>query len=987
VFGGSRFGFLRSFPRSQIALIAVAAGLAVIVLAVGLYLVLRPHPRPVATASATPVASIGAPSLPEVGAQTVSKSSTVEVLAVVATSPTRSSNGAAADTAIDLGFNLPVDPASAASFFSVLPAVPGTFSQGPTPRDIVFTPSGTFGPGSSVNVVLRKGYSSRDGYALQYDYNFSFITAVSAPDVLFQVGNQVGRLSNVQSGHSVTVLMQFGDGVPSKIALQTFRATSGDLLAAQVHDADGAYLDQPIVTAGMASVAKTDIANGGTYTVTQPDGIYLLLAADDQAQYGAMWLDFSKFGVILRQDDQKIVVAGEDLTTGATTPAFDVTFFNLQDGVQPVLIGSFTGTGEFAAAFPAQIDLAVATRGDEEVVIPLGTPETGADIKVVGDLSKQPQIFLTTDRAGYEKGDTVKFAGLLRISNDQAYTVPTGMMVAVWAGYGDSKLVDETAPVAADGTFSGSFAMPVAAFNSDGTDAQMRLFAGAGVAATDFTPWSTVVEAFGDHAPAARITVNLDKSTYVASDTIVASVSGVDSSGKPLAAKSVTLTIYSAGLPSRPSELDSFVVQNTWGLPVQEHVTLPLDAKGHATYTFRADVAEKAADQEVTLTATYGSGAAAALGAQTAIIRQAAEEVFLLPSRTVYQPGDNMIAPFVVETAAGQRAAGVPVTYEFDRTEYGGTTATTTVVASGMLTTDANGLGTVRTTYSGPVGQVDLRIKGKDAAGNVFADVRPMTITDDLPSLFLFGPTDTLMQLSVTTDKIAYATGDTAHLVVTAPAAEEVFLSLERGRIHMSEWVSLAQGDNPLELAISPDLAPGFTLAFSYFHNGLYFSEGLPISVNNSDRLLTLTVAPDKTSYTAGQTAHLTITVADGTSAPVAASLLVDGYDANMSAYKLVDQESIAGAFFSPAARGTNGSSSLVGIGSWGGGCGGDDGGPQPAATNAGHSVVWLSKVTTDANGKAIIDVPIAQASVRLVVFASTSTTSLGQAQIDLSVP
>jgi len=53
VFGGSRFDFLRSFSRSQIALIAVAAGLAVIVLAVGLYLVLRPHPQPVATASPT----------------------------------------------------------------------------------------------------------------------------------------------------------------------------------------------------------------------------------------------------------------------------------------------------------------------------------------------------------------------------------------------------------------------------------------------------------------------------------------------------------------------------------------------------------------------------------------------------------------------------------------------------------------------------------------------------------------------------------------------------------------------------------------------------------------------------------------------------------------------------------------------------------------------------------------------------------------------
>ena len=101
---------------------------------------------------------------------------------------------------------------------------------------------------------------------------------------------------------------------------------------------------------------------------------------------------------------------------------------------------------------------------------------------------------------------------------------------------------------------------------------------------------------------------------------------------------------------------------------------------------------------------TYGSGATAALGARSAIVRQAADEIFLLPSRTVYAPGDGVIAPFVVETATGQRAANVPVAFELDRTDYQGDNVTTTVVGSGTLTTDANGLGTVRATYSGPVG-------------------------------------------------------------------------------------------------------------------------------------------------------------------------------------------------------------------------------------------------------------------------------------------
>jgi len=972
-----------SFLRSRNALIAIVVALAVIAVGAGVFLLARPQSQPVAKATPLVIAS-AAPSVAELGTQTVIKASTVQVLTVVASSPTSGSTGAAADTAIDLTFNLRVDPAGVPSFFSVLPTAPGTFSQGPTPKDVVFTPTKAFGLGVSVKVVVRKGYASRDGYALRDDYSFSFITALKPGQVVFQVGNQVARLHSVQSGHSVDVTLQFGDDVPADIELETFRATSSDLLSALVHDANGAYIDRPIATGAMHSVAKKKATNGGSYTITQPDGVYLLLAAGSQGQYGAMWLDVSKFGVLVRQDDQKIVVAGEDLTNGTTTATFDIAFFNLLNRVERVRNGSFTGTAAFPAAYPAPIDVAVATSGGEDLVIPLVAPQTNADIKVVGDLSKQPQIFLTTDRAGYQKGDTVRFAGLVRTSNDQAYTVPTTTTIAVWSGYGQNKLVSKAVQVDKYGTFRGSFAMPDGAFNSDGSDGQMTLNAGTlPQEASSTSPFFIVIAVLGNHTPQATIKVSFDKPTYLASDKIVAAVEGVDSTGKPLAAKSVRLTIYSNGHSSKPSELDGFAAASSWGVAVQ-NVTVSLDASGHATYTFRANVAQKAADQEVTLAATYGSGVGAAVDARTALVYQAAAEAFLLPSRSVYKPGDNVIAPFVVESTAGLRVGGAPLVYEFDKTDYAGDKATTTVVASGRVTADANGIGVVRTRYPGPVGDVLLRIRGKDAAGNAFEDAKPLTISGDPASLSSFAPSDSLIQLSVTSDKIAYAVGDTAHLTITSPAALSVFLSVERGRIHLSKWVSLAQGDTPLTLAISPDLAPGVTLTFSYFQNGSYVSEGLPISINNADRQLNLTMTTDQPTYTAGQTAHVTVSVTDSTGTPASVTLWADGYDASMSANKLVDQNSIAGAFLSPALRGTDGSSSLTGIGDWGGRCGAGGNVAEPAVTKPGHAAVWLTVLAT--NGKATIDVPITRGSVRLTLFAMTSTTSLGQAQIDLSV-
>ena len=340
------------------------------------------------------------PNVTEVGSQTVTNASAGEVLSVIATTPTSGGTGASPRTPIQLSFNLSVDPVAAQTYFSVLPAIEGTFSQGRTPQDIVFTPSGSFGRGSSVTVVLRKGYMSRDGYALEDDYTFSFKTALSRAQVVFQVGDQIARLHNVPSGRSVTVTLQFGDHVPADTVLETFRATSGELLTGFVHSANGSYRDRPIPTATMQSVARVRAVNGRSYTFTQPAGIYLVLAANSQAQYGAMWLDFSRFGVILRQDDQKIVGAGLDLTTGSTDPTFDITFYSLRNEVEPVLSGSFTGRGEFAARYPAPFEMAVATSAGEDVVIPLGIPQTNADIKVVRDLSEQPHIFLTTDRAG-----------------------------------------------------------------------------------------------------------------------------------------------------------------------------------------------------------------------------------------------------------------------------------------------------------------------------------------------------------------------------------------------------------------------------------------------------------------------------------------------------------------------------------------------------------------------------------------------------------
>jgi uncharacterized protein YfaS (alpha-2-macroglobulin family) len=985
--------WLRFFGLRSVQIVGAAILVAAIGAGVGVYEATRPHVQTTSTSHVGP-----APSVAPAGTTAVATPQQSVVLAVVRTVPAAGSAGNAVDTEITLDFNLPVDSATVNSFLGVVATgstngmVGGTIAQGGTPQEVVFKPSASFDTNVTVQVTLRGGVQSIDGSALGSDFNFSFAIVPSPRTVTFLSNYEQVRLVNAASGQPVNLSIQAGSGLSSSVTLKTYRATVQDVLGAFVY-ANGGYPDRAVDTSSM-----TPVENGGTtitasgartstvqdqagVTVSQPDGLYVVVAADQSGQYGAVWINFSRYAILLRQDDQRVVVAGEDLATGEATAQFAITFYNLLNGVHVKASGTFTGTAEYAAKYPSGFDLAVAQTGGENVIVPMAAPETNGDIRILGDLSQQLKVFITTDRIAYHKGDTVRFAGAARVSNDQVYTLGSGVKVDVWSPQA-GKLALVTA--AADGTFAGSFAMPAAAFNADGTDAPFVVLAEAPAneGSAYFTSASTTIVAAGTHSPAASLTVTFDKPSYTEGDTIVASIAGADSKGAALAGKTLGVSIYASQHSVQPAELDNFPGSTSWGDSVQSGVTVKLDTTGHATYSFKANVTQKAADEEITLAATYGSGTAQAVGARTAIVFQAADEVFLLPGRTQYRQGDTIVVPFVVEARGGTRAAGATMSYELDSTDYSGSTAITTVVASGSVTADANGVGVVRAPMATKISPVTLRVKGKDAAGNVFEDDLGLMV--DAPGGGGFSG-DVNARLDLVSDKISYATGDTAQLTITSPAAETALVSLERGRVHEYHLVQLAEGDNPLTVSVTSDLAPGFNLVISYFQGGEYTSQAFPVHVNNTALLLKVKLTPDLASYTRGQTAHVTIAVTGAGGVPVAASALADGFDSRMSAFKLVDKDSIAGTFLTPDRLTTNGSSSLLGIGVWGGRCGGGFYTPGPDPIYVGQAAVWAPDVAVDASGHATLDVPLST-PVRLVVFVGTKDSGWGQAEIDLSV-
>jgi Bacterial Ig-like domain/Alpha-2-macroglobulin bait region domain len=979
--------------------LAVVAGVLVIAVGsgVGVYLDSRAHPP--LQQPAKRAANGTAPTPAPVGAQSATQPQQDVFLKVVGTTPANGASQIPTNTSISILFNLAVNPVALNDLLAVQESrlegesVPGTIAPGKKPQEVVFKPDTAFDGGSSVSVTLGSGVRSVVGATLAADYSFNFATVPDPDSVTFIYGNNFARLVSAPSGRSVTLNIQNGNSVPLNIGIKTYKATAKDLLAALVYSrsSDGytTYADRDINTSSMrivdnggttltASGARTTkVESGVDLTISQPDGIYLILAADSKAQYGFVWIDFSRFGVLLRQDDQKLVIAGEDLTSAAATPRFSVTFYDLLNGVHPGVAGSFSGVAQFAATYPTRVDIAIASSAGEEIAVPISAPDSGAVIRVA-DLSHEPQIFLTTDKPAYLKGETVKFAGVVRISNDQIYTTGSGAKVVVWAGS-----VTASATVTAKGTFSGSFRMPADAFTADGLDNPLFLYASS-TSTTSFLnglQTFTRIVAIAPNSTTNVLTVSLDKSSYLAGEQLVASITGSSATRQPLAGATVSVLLYASQHGVQPAELDSFPSPSTWGEAIAGTVKVRLDSAGHATYRVTPKVGLKATDQEVTLVAVYGKGRTQSYAASTAIFYQADDEVFLLPGRSSFQQGDAVVATFVVESRGGARVPGLQLAYELASTDYTGDSAITRVVASGTVMTDANGVGAIRAAYKGEPSDLTMTIKGKDPAGRVFQTAE---------GLFVFPVGDGAPRLDMTTDKIAYTVGDTAKLLVASPLAANALLSLERGRVHEYRWIQLAKGDNAFTFNVSPDLAPGFDAVVSYIQNGEYSSEELPIFINNTNRLLKVTVTADQATYTKGQIAHVNIAVADNGDVPTAATLLADGYESRMTANLLQDRGSIAAAFLTPNRIGTNASSSLVGIGAIEGACGVDYGWPGSGWASGmypGRSNVWLVGVSTDATGHASIDVPMnLPGPVRLVVVASTPTSSWGQAEAVINV-
>src|SRR4029079_7436096 len=117
---------------------------------------------------------------------------------------------------------------------------------------------------------------------------------------------------------------------------------------------------------------------------------------------------------------------------------------------------------------------------------------------------------------------------------------------------------------------------------------------------------TTDIVALGPHTPLSTLTVALNKQSFLMNENVVATITGKNSKGLPLAVQTVNVTVYVNQLSQQPAEYDSFAQPATFGDPVVQDAKVKLDNSGRGTYSFKANVGGKRADEQVTVVATFG---------------------------------------------------------------------------------------------------------------------------------------------------------------------------------------------------------------------------------------------------------------------------------------------------------------------------------------------------------------------------------------------
>lgn len=903
-------------------------------------------------------------------------------------------------------FNSPVDLHDLSHKAAFYPQIKGKWVNS-SYNEYIYYFSGKF-KGRELSFYLPEGLKSTDNKVLLSDYEeyFTVNQDIENQENLSYEDKYYPRVKSYAQGTDIPVT--------DIDSVSIYRSDSYNLLSFLTYSLsdnsdrgsiyDGTFLNTTfqhnesdrLQNLNFDKVKNTLTLDPGIYYVDHPKRPYFIVV--------------NSFGVTLRQDDKKLVVAAFNLKDSSRIDD-DITFglYNLKNNV--TLISDFVYSGENnfkEIQYPLKLDAVLAIYKNQAAFIPVEILTSAADINVSSNLDTNAQIFLYTDRPIYKPGDTVFVRGIVRSDSDSLYkTMSLGTPVYLRS---NEKLF-ENKSVAIDefGSFYTHFVIPKDykvtenyGYPNITVDASIMPFSSKNYR------YSTVwFEVMNYKKPEFEIKTSVEKPEYLASDKLRFTISGNYFNGTPLAGNEIEYTLYSDNYYETEKAVynENFNISGFGGMcgggGFEDYLGIEyktgkvkLDNNGKALIEESA-FKDTSLSQEINLLAKIKDKNGNELVSAVSTIVHASEfNIFFIPSATDYYPGEEVVAPFYAESLTGDKMSEKEFEYEFITTIYDSSgKESQKEVIKGQTKSDGNGKGIIK--FNLPTGYTSgnrmIVITGNDTRGNAARSSKVITLLnpkeENISNFSRFGDRISSTYLKISSNQNSFKVNDTVNLNIESPRDLDVLMSYERGRVYSPRIIRLTKGMNEVSFKVTEDLSPSVAVVFSFFSNGKYYTEGLSLNVPAMHKLLDIDLSLNKEKYNPSETAELTVSTKDSLGFPVAAQMSVGIIDKAIYALRKSATPPVHSSFYYFRSRSTNASSSLTGLGFWGGGgMGGGGGGETPG--KAADILYWNPNLRTDNSGVARVPIPLLgyETTWKISVLGTTLSTDVGQADMEFIV-
>ncbi len=827
-----------------------------------------------------------------------------------------------------------------------------------------------------------------------------------------------GGIISQTINEEASVTATFFDHKSSVAGIVIYSAGVDDLMKYILHDKDGKQLNENADTGNMKMVSSYsgDVAPGGNLKVSLPDsnaGIWFISVNMDGITREAFVVR-SSFGAVVSNGDEKLIFWAQDFNSKNKLPGIRIDLYNFSEKKDKIDSVTTDSEGIGMANVSDKAEVAFMEKDGEIAILPINKRYLNwSSYGAFAPKEINRDFFVFTDRPIYQPGDKVNFKAIARNEDDARFSVPNGeMQIDVSESYysdnESEKVYSQKLKISNNGSVAGEFILPAtlktgnyylsAKIVEKNEDENNRYY---NTGSTSFS-----VEHY--QKPEYGIDLTSDKNEMIAGETLSVKILGNYFSGQPIANKKVKYRIYSSEFNyyNYYSDYEYGVNNDEYrryygynGSPISEGEAV-LDSNGSVEVKIGNDITsqgqDKFSDRIFTVETEFSDESGIPVfDAKNILVNAGSYSILRSDYKYGYKIGDKISLGLGLVSHDDSKLADIQLNADIQiktwkRVDVAGQKYGRYEEESEYLpsTSAKSGQdGKTQISFDAPkAGSYEITVSGNDKRGNVIRKTFSVWVSDRTGFYWGEGNENSGLRIQIGKDK--YNPDEKVKLNISSNIPDrDIFLSLERGRVHRYQIVHLdgnsAEIDIPL---VETDMPNIFASVASFSYDNLD-SASVNIAVSAESKKINVSFVTDKEKYNPGDEVNVEVKTTDVSGAPVSAETAVWAVDKAIFELAANKSSGIFDAFWYKRYNNTTRNHSLMGIISDGaelGGGGGDDGGRSIFKDTA----YWNPYVKTNSKGTAKISFKLPDNLTTWVIsgISDTEDTSVGDGKKEIIV-